>query len=60
MPRGSKSAYTPKQKRKANHIEAGYRKRGASKERAARIAWSTVNKEDGGGKQKRATAKRAH
>ncbi len=28
MPRGDKSAYTDKQKRKAEHIEEGYEKRG--------------------------------
>ena len=28
MPRGDKSAYTDKQKRKAQHIEEGYRERG--------------------------------
>lgn len=51
MPRGDKSKYTDKQRRKAEHIEEGYAKRGASKKTAARIAWATVNKEDGGGKQ---------
>ncbi len=49
MPRGDKSAYTDKQKRKAEHIEAGYRERGLSEERAEAIAWATVNKESGGG-----------
>lgn len=28
MPRGDKSSYTAKQKRKAEHIEEGYEKRG--------------------------------
>ncbi|MGB3320719.1 MAG: plasmid stabilization protein, partial [Sphingopyxis granuli] len=28
MPRGDKSSYTGKQKRKAEHIEEGYEKRG--------------------------------
>ena len=28
MPRGDKGAYTDKQKRKAEHIEEGYEKRG--------------------------------
>jgi plasmid stabilization system protein ParE len=51
MPRGDKSAYTDKQKRKAGHIEASYEKRGVPEEEAARRAWSTVNAEDGGGKQ---------
>jgi len=49
MPRGDKSAYTDKQKRKAEHIEEGYRERGTSKEEAERRAWATVNKESGGG-----------
>jgi hypothetical protein len=30
MPRGDKSAYTDKQKRKAEHIEEGYEDRGVS------------------------------
>ena len=51
MPRGDKSAYTSKQKRKAEHIEEGYEKRGASKKEAERRAWATVNKESGGGKK---------
>lgn len=49
MPRGDKSAYTDKQKRKAQHIEEGYKERGMSEERAEEIAWATVNKESGGG-----------
>jgi hypothetical protein len=49
MPRGDKSAYTQKQKRKAQQIEEGYEKRGVPKEEAERRAWSTVNKESGGG-----------
>jgi hypothetical protein len=51
MPRGSKSAYTSKQKRKASHIEEGYEKRGVKKEEAERRAWATVNKQDKGGKK---------
>lgn len=51
MPRGDKSAYTDKQKRKAEHIEEGYEKRGVSKKEAERRAWATVNKESGGGKK---------
>jgi plasmid stabilization system protein ParE len=51
MPRGDKSAYTDKQKRKAEHIEEGYEARGVSEEEAERRAWATVNKQDGGGKQ---------
>ncbi len=51
MPRGDKSAYTQKQKRKARHIEESYESRGLSSKIAARRAWATVNKQDGGGKQ---------
>jgi len=51
MSRGDKSAYTDKQKRQAAHIEESERKEGRSKEDAERIAWATVNKQDGGGKQ---------
>ena len=51
MPRGEKSGYTDKQKRQARHIEASERGAGRSKEDAERIAWATVNKHDGGGKQ---------
>lgn len=51
MPRGDKSSYTDKQKRKAEHIEEGYEDRGASKKEAERRAWATVNKESGGGKK---------
>ncbi len=51
MPRGSKEAYSSKQKRKAEHIEEGYEKRGTSKKEAERRAWATVNKESGGGKK---------
>ena len=49
MPRGDKSSYTDKQKRKAEHIEEGYEKRGIRKKEAERRAWATVNKETGGG-----------
>ncbi len=49
MPQGDKSAYTDKQKRKAQHIEESYEKRGTPKDEAERRAWATVNKEDGGG-----------
>ena len=51
MPRGDKSSYTGKQKRKAEHIEEGYRERGVKKKEAERRAWATVNKESGGGKK---------
>ena len=49
MPRGDKSSYTDKQKRKADHIEEGYEKRGVGKKESERRAWATVNKESGGG-----------
>jgi plasmid stabilization system protein ParE len=49
MPRGDKSAYTDKQKRKAQHIEESYESRGVSKDEAEARAWATVNKESGGG-----------
>ena len=51
MPRGDKSSYTDKQKRKAGHIAEGYEDRGVGKEEAERRAWATVNKESGGGKK---------
>jgi plasmid stabilization system protein ParE len=51
MPRGDKSSYSSKQKRKAEHIEEGYEKRGTSHREAQRRAWATVNKESGGGKK---------
>ncbi|HJU40738.1 MAG TPA: hypothetical protein VJ724_14305 [Tahibacter sp.] len=50
MPRGDKSAYSGKQKRKAEHIEEGYVERGVSRQEAERRAWATVNKQDGGAK----------
>jgi plasmid stabilization system protein ParE len=52
MPRGDKSKYTDKQKRKAEHIEEGYKERGVSTKEAERRAWATVNKADRGGKKK--------
>ena len=51
MPRGDKSKYTDKQKRKAEHIEEGYRERGLSEKEAERRAWATVNKTHGGGEK---------
>lgn len=49
MPRGDKSKYSDKQKRKAEHIEESYEQRGVPDDEAARRAWATVNKESGGG-----------
>jgi plasmid stabilization system protein ParE len=51
VPRGDKSSYSDKQKRKAEHIEEGYEKRGVSKKEAESRAWATVNKVSGGGKK---------
>lgn len=51
MPRGDKSAYTEKQKRKAEHIEEGYEEQGVSEKEAERRAWATVNAMDHGGKK---------
>lgn len=51
MPRGSKSKYSEKQKRQAEHIEEGYEHRGVPRREAARRAWATVNKSSGGGKK---------
>ncbi len=51
MPRGDKSKYTSKQKRKAEHIAEGYEDRGVSKKEAKSRAWATVNKESGGGEK---------
>jgi hypothetical protein len=60
MPRGDKSSYTAKQRRRARHIEEGYEKRGTSRREAARRAWATVNEETGGGKAaKSASARKA-
>ena len=49
MPQGDKSSYTDKQKRQAEHIEAGYEKKGLSVKTAEARAWATVNKISGGG-----------
>ncbi|RUL83773.1 plasmid stabilization protein [Tautonia sociabilis] len=51
MPRGDKSKYTEKQKRKAEHIEESYEQRGVPQDEAERRAWATVNAQDGGGKK---------
>ena len=58
MPRGDKSSYTDKQKRKAEHIEQGYEDRGVPTKDAEARAWATVNKESGGGN--RSGAGRGH
>ena len=58
MPRGDKSSYTSKQKRTAERIESGYKRRGVSGGESERRAWATVNKETGGGKKRAAKRKR--
>jgi len=55
MPRGDKSSYSDKQKRQARHIEQSEKKRGRPTKVAERIAWATVNKQDGGAKKKSAS-----
>lgn len=51
MARGSKAKYTNKQKRQAEHIEAGYEKRGVPAKTAKARAWATVNKVHGDGEK---------
>jgi len=51
MPRGDKSKYSDKQKRKAEHIAESYEKRGTPEKEAKSRAWATVNKESGGGEK---------
>lgn len=51
MPRGDKTRYTDKQKRKAEHIATSYEEEGLPEKEAERRAWATVNKQDGGGKK---------
>jgi plasmid stabilization system protein ParE len=58
MPRGDKSAYTDKQKRKAEHIAEGYEERGVPQDEAEARARATVNKQDGGGKRSGSGRKR--
>jgi hypothetical protein len=58
MPRGDKSSYSSKQKRKAEHIEEGYEKRGVGKGEAERRAWATVNKQEGGAAKKKSSSKK--
>lgn len=52
MPVGSKTSYTDKQKRQAQHIEDSAKKQGYSAKRAAAIGWATTNKLTGGGLKK--------
>ena len=61
MPRGDKSSSSGKQPRQAEHIEQSERKQGRSEAAAERIAWATVNKQDGGAKKttKKAASKKS-
>lgn len=59
MPRGDKSSYSGKQRRQAEHIEESEKKQGRSTEAAERIAWATVNKQDGGAKGAKKAAKKS-
>jgi plasmid stabilization system protein ParE len=58
MPRGDKSKYTAKQKRKAQHIADSYLERGLKRDEAEQRAWATVNKQDGGGAKPRSKVRR--
>jgi hypothetical protein len=49
MPRGDKDKYTDKQIRKADQIRDSYISSGLTVEKAEKRAWSTVNKDYGGG-----------
>lgn len=60
MPRGDKSSYTDKQKRQAEHIAEGYKKRGVPAQEAKRRAWATENKVSGGGKKSGSGRKTTH
>ena len=51
MPRGDKSKYTDKQKRRAEHIAESYTERGTNEREAKRRAWATVNAESHGGEK---------
>lgn len=57
MPQGDKSSYSPKQRRKARHIEESYEEKGLSEDEAERRAWATVNKGSARGKSKKTAAK---
>lgn len=59
MPRGDKDKYTDKQKRQAEHIEESYEKSGVPEDEAEKRAWSTINKQDGGGKKSGSGRKKA-
>lgn len=59
MPQGKKDAYTPRQQRMAEHIEARYEEDGVPEDEAERRAWATVNKQTGGGRATKAGRKQA-
>jgi plasmid stabilization system protein ParE len=48
----TKSKYTDKQERKADHIAESYEARGVPQKEAERRAWATVNEESVGGKKR--------
>jgi hypothetical protein len=58
MPRGDKSSYSNRQKRKAEHIEEGYERKGVSKKTAQKRAWATVNKQEGGAAKKKSSSRK--
>ena len=58
MPRGDKSSYSDRQKRKAVHIEKGYERKGVSKKTAQKRAWATVNKQEGGAAKKKSASRK--
>ena len=47
----TKKKYTEKQKRKVEHIEEGYVKKGVSRKEAEKRAWATLNAIHGGGER---------
>ena len=59
MTRGDKSSYSEKQQRQAEHIEESEKKQGRSTGVAKRIAWATVNKQDGGAKGTKQSTKKS-
>jgi len=58
MPRGDKSSYSGRQKRKAGKIEEGYERKGVSKKTAQKRAWATVNKQEGGAAKKGSSSRK--
>jgi len=51
MPQGDKSKYAVKQVRKADQIAGSYQARAVPEREAECWAWTTVNKDDGGGRK---------